>query len=152
MALKAGLTGPYLPTLVRELANSLVHAYNNVISMKGLLAQNLTIGVEALYEVAKLLDIAIDHVETYIASTPGLAETWAASYNGQSLETIGADWAGVKTSYETMSAAIISILSKAADNSILTLNPDGTARTITLLEEHRTAYNSLADAIIAALE
>lgn len=151
MTLKVGLSGPYLPTLVAELANGLRRARDHVISTKGLLAQDLTIAVAVLRETYLQIESVIGSVQAAIASTPGLDTTWAASFNGQSAATIAADWAAVQSAATNLYTAIGSVMPKAADGSFLLLTRAGTARTLTLTAEQRTAYNTLADAFAATL-
>lgn len=151
MTLKIGIAGPYLPTLVGELANGLRRANDHVVSTRGLLAQNLTIAVSVLFETYNQIQIAVTAVQARIGDTPGLGDTWAASFAGQSAATIGTDWAAVQTAATNLYNAIGSVLPRAADGSILQLAPAGTPRTLTLTTQQRDAYNAYADALTATL-
>lgn len=151
MTFKVGITGPYLPTLVGELANGLRRAHDHAVSTKGLLAQNLTIAVSVLYETYNQIQIGVSAVQARIGDTPGLATVWAASFANQSEETIGTDWAATETAMTNLYNAIGSVLPRAADGSILLLAPNGVPRTLTLTSEQRIIYNGLADALTATL-
>ncbi len=151
MTFKVGIGGPYLPLLVGELANGLRRANDHVVSTKGLLGQNLTIAVSVLFETYNQIAIAVSAVQARIGDTPGLGDTWAASFAGQSAATIGTDWAAVQSAATNLYNAIGSVLPRAADGSILQLTPAGAPRTLTLTTEQRTVYNGLADALTATL-